>query len=267
MIFKIFTCISIFLYKISFSYARPVQPPGYYVGTQLGKPLKTGIHFLNLFNYNSFPSGKVPSTNLLINSPKFIYSTPKEILKGKLEFWLSLPQVFYRNQGRKSWVGNVYNPFIGSGLAWQLNPFWSFSYWSSIWLPMNTQGLSNDSFVFQEQGIINFKNDDNEATVNFIYGLPQKSNSKFKPSLPNYINLDLTFTKIFGNLSLGPIAYGSWDVSKANPWSQFAVGGIIGYNFNQVSFQFWLAKDTNENHWGTQALSGFFRIRFPLLNN
>ncbi len=47
-------------------------------------------------------------------------------------------------------------------------------------------------------------------------------------------------------------------------WSQFAVGGLIGYDFGPLSLQSWVAADTNSNHWGGNALTVYFRVILPL---
>ena len=56
-----------------------------------------------------------------------------------------------------------------------------------------------------------------------------------------YFNLDLTATRKFGKMEIGSIAYGSWQLDCAgNPkgWAkanQFALGGLVGYDFGSAS--------------------------------
>ncbi len=70
---------------------------------------------------------------------------------------------------------------------------------------------------------------------------------------PDYVNLDLTATKTIGKWEVGAVAFGSWDVSDISlaangfvPYakqSQFALGGLVGYNFTGISLQAYLTRD------------------------
>jgi len=131
---------------------------------------------------------------------------------------------------------------------------------------MNTQGLSVASWVFLERAAITYFDDQSKATVHFTSGFSGPNQSSVKPSEANWVELDFTYVRIFEHLTLGPIAYGSWNTTLPNPQSQFAVGGIIGYNFEKYGLQLWLAKDTNSNNWGNYATTGFLRF-FILLDS
>ncbi len=247
------------------AFCRPITAPGSTVGLPLGKPFPTGWYLINSAGYGSIPRGANPSTNIFFNESGLAYVSDKEIAKGRLEFYGFFSEAFYRAGGEHAWIGNVYNPDVLAGLAWDLGHNFYFSNFVGTYFPINTQGLSNDSFVFNERAAVTYSTSKNEATIHAIYGAPAPGQTPFKPNLPNYINLDITYTHLFGKLQIGPIAFGSWDTNSNNPWSEFAVGGLVGYDFSGLfSLQGWLAKDTNANHWGNFALSGFVRLLIHL---
>ena len=77
-------------------------------------------------------------------------------------------------------------------------------------------------------------------------------------------------------MEIGAIAYGSWDVS--NPCagfgvysvnckqSQFAVGGLVGYDFGSFIAQAKLAGDVAETNYGAKEVRGTINIIKPLWN-
>ena len=69
-----------------------------------------------------------------------------------------------------------------------------------------------------------------------LNGLPQNS----------WVNLDLTATKKLGKMEIGAIAYGTWDQDSKNGLakaSEFAIGGLVGYDFGSFIAQAKLAGD------------------------
>ena len=234
----------LFVFVLLFSnvvHPRPSTLPGMFVGIPYGQPFPSGMYYKHLPAYISVPtSGRTPSTNVAVNINSLAYVHDKQFLNGTPYLSGSVSEAFYRDKGRHAWVGNLYNPDLMAGLSWRLTPNFGIGNITGVMFPMNTQGLSVDGFIFIERIALTYFDDKSQATVHFLYGLPQASMTPFKPSLPNYINLDLTYIRLFKKLGLGPIAFGSWDLNKKAPWSQFAVGGIVGYDFGPYSLQFWL---------------------------
>jgi hypothetical protein len=259
----------LFLYLLlsSLAYSRPVTAPGMFIGIPYGKPFPSGKYFSTMPAFISIPStSDNPSTNVAFNVTTLSYVPDFKILNATPIVGTCIPQAFYRDDGKHAWVGNMYNTDAIAGLAWLLNPHLGFSNILAVYAPMNTQGLATNAWVFNERASLTYFDKNSQGTVHFLYGIPEASRTPFKPSLPYYLNLDFTYVRLFNKLSIGPIAFGSWDTTKAEPWSQFAVGGIIGYDFGKFSLQFWLAKDTNANHWGNYASSGFLRLLVPFDN-
>jgi hypothetical protein len=87
---------------------------------------------------------------------------------------------------------------------------------------------------------------------------------------PDFINLDLTATKKFGPWEIGAVAFGSSDLNRPVPTylkqSQFAVGGLVGYNFGPFSVQGYVTTDVAEENYGGKDTRGWFRVILPLGN-
>jgi hypothetical protein len=112
-------------------------------------------------------------------------------------------------------------------------------------------------------------------TTNFdeVTGSPQASPCPVFPSNgcnPHSINVDLTATKRFGKWELGPIAYGSSDLSTPVPGylkqRQFAMGGLVGYWFDRAIVQGWVSTDLYEKNYGGKDVRGWARIIIPFGN-
>src|ERR1700734_2167511 len=58
---------------------------------------------------------------------------------------------------------------------------------------------------------------------------------------PGFLNVDLTAIKKFGKWQLGPVAFGPTDLTRPvasyQKQSQFAAGGLVGYDFSQLTMQ------------------------------
>ena len=77
-------------------------------------------------------------------------------------------------------------------------------------------------------------------------------------------------------MEIGAIAYGSWDldartvcVADEHSWckqSQFAVGGLVGYDFGAFITQFKLAADVSEDNYNGKEVRGNVNIIKPLWN-
>ena len=88
--------------------------------------------------------------------------------------------------------------------------------------PRNVQGVDQVTIVFA----LSYTGNDWNLTANVIYGIqldqvtnrPQISACPapfgFNGCNPDFINVDLTATKKFGNWEVGPVAYGNADLTR-----------------------------------------------------
>ena len=82
------------------------------------------------------------------------------------------------------------------------------------------------------------------------------------------VTLDLTAARKYGKLELGSIAYGSWDLDGAKE-EQFALGGLVGYDFGSFVAQARLGTDVSHTMNGTDVAKetrGWLTIIKPLWN-
>jgi hypothetical protein len=84
----------------------------------------------------------------------------------------------------------------------------------------------------------------------------------------DFANLDLTATKKFGNWEVGPVAFGSMDVSTPistyQRASQFAVGGLVGYDFGVARLQVYGTRDVYVHNYSGLDTRVWARVTLPL---
>ena len=90
--------------------------------------------------------------------------------------------------------------------------------------------------------------------------------------MQNPVNLDLTATKKFGPWEIGAVAHSArpkifnQQVPTYLKQSQFAVGGLVGYDFGPFSVQAYVTTDVAEEDSGGEDTRGILRVRIPLGN-
>ena len=116
---------------------------------------------------------------------------------------------------------------------------------------------------------LSYLNDGWNFTATFAYGTGRNGTTpgSFAPS---WLNYDLTATKTFGKWEIGPIAFGSADLSSPyagySRQSQFAMGGLLGYNFGPVNLQLKLTTDLAEQQLRRQGHAGVGEYHRPDLD-
>ena len=87
---------------------------------------------------------------------------------------------------------------------------------------------------------------------------------------PDFFNLDLTATKKFDKWEIGPVAFASWDLNSPIQGylkqSQFAVGGLVGYDFGPSRCRPMLTTDVAQRNYGGYDTRGWGRVVIPLGN-
>jgi hypothetical protein len=132
---------------------------------------------------------------------------------------------------------------------------------------------------------ISYTGNDWGITANVIYGThmnsltdrPQLSpcpvpiSAAFPTGLgcnPDFINVDLTVGHSFGKWQVAWVGYYSSDLTEPivgyAKQSQFAMGGLLGYDFGSVILQGYLTTDVYERNYGGHDVRGWARIVIPL---
>src|SRR5262249_55539785 len=129
-------------------------------------------------------------------------------------------------------------------LAWDLGNNWSISYLAGAYTDRESDiGVSSASF--NERLGISWTGDNWNLSATILHGV--QLDEQDEPGVNDYINLDLTATKKFRNWEVGFVAFGSTDLSGLNQQSQFAVGGLVGYDFGWVNLQGFITTDITEH--------------------
>ncbi len=251
------------------AYANSITQPGETVGIALGAPLPEGVYFVNTASYGTARS-LADDGWAGVSIPVVAWSTPWEFFGGRVEAYAAapveeagithLPPVIVGNTvvNRGLYVNGMYNPALLVGEAWKLGDTgWNFSQWFGGYAPVDDNlGPAHDAWVFNSRSAITYNANNWDLTAHVIYGALGNVQSGalqgYKAS-PDYVNLDLTATKTIGKWEVGLVAFGSWDVSRIStvangglPYQQegqFALGGLVGYNFTGISIQSYLTTD------------------------
>lgn len=231
--------------------AGSITQPGETSGIAIGAPLPEGVYFLNTGSYGSFRSIG-DDADAFVNIPVIAWSTPWTLFGGRVEAYAAVPEVAV-GATRGLFISALYNPALLVGEAWSFGNGWNFSQFVGGYAPVDNElGAAHDAWVFNSRSAITYNADGWNLTAHFIYGTVggvQSGPYQGYQASPDYINLDLTATKTIGKWEVGAVGFGSWDVGTINTvphyekQGQFALGGLVGYNFTGVSLQAYLTHD------------------------
>jgi hypothetical protein len=156
-------------------------------------------------------------------------------------------------------------------LAWDLGNGFCFSYALGAYFDVD-QAVAFSSNSLNQRFALSYTGGGWDLTANVIYGIqldsltsrpqisPCPTPFAFKGCNPDFINVDLTATKKFGKWELGGVAYGSTDltspIASYLKQSQFAVGGLFGYDFGPLKLQVYGTTEVYERNYGGRA-AGF----------
>jgi Putative MetA-pathway of phenol degradation len=224
--------------------AGSVTQPGETVGVPAGVPLAEGVYFVNTADWGCRNSN--PTSCLAITIPTTTWSTPWTFLGARVQIF-ELTPVIETGVSNTSYQVSFFNPAVFGQLAWDLGNGFGFSYALGAYFDI-PQAVAFSSNTINQRFALSYTANDWDLTANLIYGIqldsvtnrPQISPCPgpfgIKACNPDYLNIDLTATKKFGQWEFGGVAYGSTDLTTPIPsyqkQSQFAVGGLFGYDSN-----------------------------------
>jgi outer membrane putative beta-barrel porin/alpha-amylase len=257
--------------------AGSVTQPGETVGVAAGAPLPPGVYYVNTSDYGCRDTQPATVCTAL-TIPVVAWSTPVTLLGARLQFLVASPAVFVAVEDTPSSSG-MFNPLVSGQLAWDLGNGWGFSYLLGAYLDVHTN-VAFSSTSINQRFALSYTNDGWNLTANVIWGIhldgvtdrPQLSPCPTPFGLngcnPNFVNIDLTATKKIDKWEFGPVAFGSTDLNRPiaayQKQSQFAVGGLIGYDFGPLTLQGYVTTDVVENNYGGRDIRGWGRIILPI---
>jgi hypothetical protein len=239
--------------------------PGQTVGQAPGAPLPIGLYFIDTSSFGSrdiTPRG----TDSNINLPSFIWATPAEVVGGRLQFVVLQPITASSTRGA-AYQSGFGQTLLAAQVAWKLGNNLNFSYLLGAYLPSETKIVIQNP-VLHQRFAITYNGDGWNLTGNFLYGTFFDTRSNSGTYYPDFLNLDLTATKQFGKWEIGPVAFGSTDLPTNNPsyarQGQFAVGGLVGYNFGPVNLQAYVTRDVVQRNYAGLETRGWLRVTVPI---
>ncbi|PKU25187.1 transporter [Telmatospirillum siberiense] len=252
--------------------AGSITESGETVGLGLGTPLPEGVYLVDTASYISRDNG----VSAIVNIPVLAYSSPVKILSGTLWGYIAIPEaaVGLDKPAGSAYYASMYNPAGLVGLAWNLGNGLGFSNVVGGYAPMqgdveSKAGLGCNCWTFNERAALTYAANGYNLTVHAIYGTSGEDLKSHIQKQPDYLNVDLTATRTFGKWEVGPVAYGSSDLTSPNgakEQSQFAMGGLVGYNFGPVSTQAYMTHDVTQSNYGGEDTRFYLRFVVPLWN-
>jgi hypothetical protein len=256
--------------------AGSVTQPGETVGLASGAPLPQGLYFVNTGDWGrrSDPA----DTSVGVDIPVIAWSTPWTILGGRVQFLIAGPVVEV-GVHRTTYLRGVYNPLVSGQLAWDLGNNWGFSYLLGAYIDVNSEVAFSDTSLNQRFAL-SYTGNQLNLTANVIYGThfdhvtgrsqlsPCPAPFGIQGCNPDFLNVDLTATRKFGDWEFGLVAFGSTDLSSPidgyQKQSQIAVGGLIGKSFGGLILQTYLTHDVYERNYGGHDTRLWGRFIIPL---
>ena len=271
--------------------AGSVTQPGETVGLNVGAPLPQGWYVINTVDWgcrNTNPQHTC--TGLTI--PVVAWSTPWTIFGGRVQLLAAWPAVEVGVQRTSTPVGTLqgdyfngmYNPAVFGQIAWDLGYGWGFSYLLGAYFDYSSPVAWSDTSLNQRFAL-SYTANDWAATANVIWGIHTESvtdRAQLSPCPasvsvvsptglgcnPNFINIDLTVGRSFGKWQVAWVGFGSSDLNSPvlgyQKQSQFATGGLLGYDFGPVVLQGYLTSDVYEKNYGGRDIRGWARVILPL---
>ena len=244
--------------------ASSMTEAGETLGLALGAPLPVGFYFLDTASY--IHRSNKPDIDALVNIPVLVVSTPWTAFGGRIEAYAAFPEDVLNTAGHYS--SGAYNDALLVGEAWDLGHGLNFSNFIGGYAPMNSGGLASDNWAFNERAATTYFIDGWNLTSHIIYGVVGKDVRTGQQDMPDYLNYDLTAVKTLGKWSVGPVAYGSADLSgvSANTarQSQAAMGALVGYNLGPAKFELYMTHDVYQTGYTGEDTRAFVRCTVPL---
>jgi len=245
------------------AFAGSVTQPGETVGVAAGAPLPPGFYFVDTTSWGTRDQSGGPSVGTGVTIPVIAWSTPWKIFGARVQFLVATPLVATGVEGGGPFNEGWYNPFFAGQLAWDLGGGFGFSYALGTYIGVNTPVAASSESSLNQRFALSYTGNGWDVTGNLIWG------SFFDHDPINggndFLNLDLTATKKIGKWEVGAVGFYSTDLGDViHKQSQFALGGLVGYNFGPVILQSYLTRDVSQENHGGFETRVWSRIIVPL---
>ncbi|GLK69309.1 hypothetical protein GCM10008179_29470 [Hansschlegelia plantiphila] len=242
--------------------ASSTTTPGFTSGLAIYAKLPEGLYYINQTDSSFREVGGIDvrvNANILF----FYYQSPLEVAGGAISFVVAPTLVDISSEGSSHDFG-LYNTYLAAQISWPIADGLRFGYRIGGYVPQHDSTALAYGTIEQRAGFTYLK-DGWQATANFMYGNPVGHDSRLAP---DYFVGDFSITKAFGKWGLGPVAHMSKDLtspgSNYQKQSQFALGGLVSYDFGGATLQVKLTKDVSQKNYGGKETAVWTNLIVPL---
>lgn len=258
---KVLAAVS--LLPIGAAQAGSEMVPGISTGFPVGAPLPEGLWSITIpASYGSRDSHPRVDTTAVVPA-WLLWSTPWTLFDGTVMFGTVMPYVNADVRGGPTFSG-MENALIDAQVKWNLGNGFFGGFNGGIYLPIKSD-VGRNEVDFQGIAALSYLKDGLDLSSTFIFGTGKDGAT----GAPAWSNVDLTATKKFSQFEFGAVGFGSADLSSPyrtyNKQSQFAVGGLIGYDFGPVNVQVKLTRDVYEKNYGGYETRVWVNLIVPLM--
>ncbi|GLK77293.1 hypothetical protein GCM10008171_25470 [Methylopila jiangsuensis] len=243
--------------------AAGTTAPGYTTGIPVWAVAPEGLYYLNQ-TYSGFREVGGVDIRSNYNTFFFFWQTGAKFLGADIGLIAAPTIADVSIEGAGSDFG-LFNTYFAAQLSWDLGDDLYVGYRLGGYIPQDEK-LSLDYGTIEHRVGASYLGDGWNLTGNFMFGTPV--GDKKLDLAPNYVIADLTATKKFGKFEIGPVAHFEADVSKPISWygkqSQFAIGGLIGYDFGGANLNVKLTRDVYSKNRGFKDTILWTNLSFPL---
>jgi len=244
-----------------------MSSPGFTSGIPVYAKVPEGLYYLNQ-HASSYRDPDDLDIRSNANVFFFYYQSPWELAGGALSFVVA-PTLFEVSTSSPTkstdHLFGMYNTYLGAQISWA-TPIdgLRFGYRLSGYVPQGGE-VAFDYGAIENRFGFTYGKDGLSILANFIFGTPVGDDRD--DHQPDYFLADFHILQSFGKWTLGPVAHVSSDlndVGLAGEQSQFALGGLVGYDFGPLTIQTKLTHDVYEENYGAKETVLWTNIIVPI---
>jgi len=241
--------------------AGSVNQPGFTLGFPVYAALPTGLYLAEIPEVGVRKT--YPDTRFSANTPFFFFQSPWYVAGARIAVVASPIYADIKIKDGPHFSG-FYNTYGGVQATWQLGGGWGAGFRLGDFIKQKNE-VSNPFNTFDTRFGVTYLKNGTDFTANFNYGTPT---GRGKNLAPDYLNLDVTYSRHHGKFEYGWVAFGSTDLSKPfdlyEKQRQIATGPLLGYDFKKFSVQFRGTSDVYQHNYGGKEQRLWATITIPL---
>lgn len=248
---------------ISETEAAGMSAGGFTSGIPVYAKVPEGLYYLNQHS-SSYRDPNDLDIRANTNVFFFYYQSPWELAGGALSFVVA-PTLFEVSTSAGPHQIGMYNTYLGAQISWPTTiDGLRVGYRLSGYVPQSGE-VAFDYGSIENRFGFTYGKDGISALGNFIFGTPVGDDRD--DYAPDYFLADFHLLKTFDKWTLGPVAHVSADLSEAGrgfKQSQFALGGLVAYDFGPLTLQGKLTRDVYEKNYGAKETTFWTNIIVPI---